>query len=301
MDALVHEFSRCGFSDELRVAWQAAMAGAAVIEPYFQSLGTADVRAKSDQAGYDLVTNADIEAEQAITHAIRQAYPAHDVLGEETFQTSDVVIGESPDLWVVDPLDGTNNFAHQLSHFGISIAYRREGATRVALILNPITGELFVAEKGLGAWRLQISSQPTITMGDTTSVATLIRCETASTDQLSDSLIGVGFYYDRGDMMRATLNAIERLFVEKIHGIRRFGTASLDLAMVGCGQFGGFFEFELSPWDYAAGKLFVEEAGGIVTTCDGGDPALRRTSILAAGRALHECLLGIVGPFLPTR
>ena len=109
-----------------------------------------------------------------------------------------------------------------------------------------------------------------------------------------ETLIGCGFYYDRGAMMQSTLDAIRDFFSRQIHGIRRFGTASLDLAQVGCGQFGVFFEYELSPWDFAAGRLFVEEAGGRVTTCRGEELPLQKTSVLASNGLLHEAALQIV-------
>ncbi len=116
---------------------------------------------------------------------------------------------------------------------------------------------------------------------------------------LTEVLVGVGFYYDRGAMMESTLAAIRDLFREDIHGIRRFGTASLDLCMVGLGMFGAFFEYELSPWDFAAGRLLVEEAGGRVTTCAGGPLGIEKSSVLATNGALHGAVLAIVGPHLP--
>ena len=107
-------------------------------------------------------------------------------------------------------------------------------------------------------------------------------------------MIAVGFYYDRGPMMRATLKAIEELFQQNIHGIRRFGTAALDLVQVGLGRFGGFFEYELSPWDFAAARLFLEEAGGRITTCTGQELPLEKTSVLASNGLIHDSMLAIV-------
>ena len=107
-------------------------------------------------------------------------------------------------------------------------------------------------------------------------------------------MIAVGFYYDRGAMMQATLSAVEALFHKQIHGIRRFGTAALDLVQVGLGRFGGYFEYELSPWDFAAARLFVEEAGGTVTNCSGAPLVLEKSSILATNSTLHPQILEIV-------
>jgi myo-inositol-1(or 4)-monophosphatase len=106
--------------------------------------------------------------------------------------------------------------------------------------------------------------------------------------------VGCGFYYDRGAMMRRTLKAIEHFFGKEIHGIRRMGAASLDLAMVGCGWFGGFFEYQLSPWDFAAGRLFIEEAGGKLTTTKGEALPISKTCVLASNGHLHEKMLEIV-------
>ena len=107
-------------------------------------------------------------------------------------------------------------------------------------------------------------------------------------------MIAAGFYYDRGPMMQATLAAIEDLFKQNIHGIRRFGTAALDLVQVGLGRFGGYFEYQLSPWDFAAAQLFVTEAGGKITTCKGGDLQLEKSTVLATNSLLHPSMLEIV-------
>ena len=113
-------------------------------------------------------------------------------------------------------------------------------------------------------------------------------------------MLAVGFYYDRGSMMRSTLDAMEELFRQNIHGFRRMGTAALDLVQVGLGRFGGFFEYSLSPWDFAAAKLFVEQSGGRVTTCTGDQVKLEKTSLLATNARLHEPMLKIVRRHQPT-
>jgi myo-inositol-1(or 4)-monophosphatase len=121
------------------------------------------------------------------------------------------------------------------------------------------------------------------------------RVRVGDESELSEVLVAVGFYYDRGAMMEATLAAICDLKRDHhIHGIRRFGAAALDLCMVGTGQLGAFFEFELSPWDFAAGRLFVEEAGGLVTTCRGEPLLLGRSSVLASNGRLHDAMLSVV-------
>ncbi len=224
----------------------------------------------------DLVTDADISAERRIAEIIRNAFPDHAVLGEEENAGSI----DAEHLWVVDPLDGTTNFAHHIPHFAVSIAYLHRGQAQCGVVWNPIRDDLFVAQRNQGAFH---NGQP-IRVGNQTS--------------MSESLIGIGFYYDRGAMMEATLAAVGDCFRKQIHGVRRFGTASLDLAHVATGLYGAYFEYQLSPWDFAAGQLIVEEAGGRVTTCNGLPLPLTRTSVLASNSLLHDEILQIVSKHL---
>ncbi len=199
------------------------------------------IRDKSAIGGktYDLVSDADIDSERAIGDYLRAHYRGHELLGEED------LVGnvDAEHLWIIDPLDGTNNFAHQIPHFAVSIAYYHQGLATVGVILNPARDELFTAVRGGGAFF----------NGERVSVD--------DSESLSRTLIGCGFYYDRGAMMRCTLAAVEEFFGNDIHGIRRFGTAALDLCQVGCGHFGGFFEYQLSPWDFAAGACSSKKPG----------------------------------------
>jgi myo-inositol-1(or 4)-monophosphatase len=263
---------------ELAVARRAAMAGGEVAAKYFRE--GCVMRGKSSATGlisYNLVSDADIQAEHAIVDVIRQAYPDHGVLGEEAHQHD----AGAEHLWIVDPIDGTNNFAHRIPHFAISIAYYRSGQAVCGAIYNPIREDWYTAVRGQGAYH----------NGREVRVA--------ASAELTEALIGVGFYYDRGAMMEATLAAIGDLFRRQIHGIRRFGTASLDLCFVAEGMFGAYFEYELSPWDFAAGRLFVEEAGGRVTTCRGELLPLGKTSVLASNGLLHEAVLAVVEGHCP--
>lgn len=224
----------------------------------------------------DLVTDADIAAERRIAEVIANAFPDHAVLGEEENQGS----ASAEHLWVVDPLDGTTNFAHHIPHFAVSIAYLHHGSAEVGVIWNPIRDDLYIARRGFGATHNGKS------------------IHTGSERSMSEALIGTGFYYDRGAVMEATLAAIGDCFRKQIHGIRRFGTASLDLAHVASGLYGAYFEYQLSPWDFAAGQLLVEEAGGTVTTCHGESLPLHRTSVLASNGFLHDEILTIVSRHL---
>ena len=262
---------------ELDVAQQAAKAGGEILAGYFGQ--GVEMRAKQD---CDFVSDADVESERAIIEVIRSAFPDHAILGEEGQATGHADVDTSSEfLWVIDPLDGTTNFAHDIPHFAVSIGFYWKSQPVLGVIFNPARRDWFHAVRDEGAFA----------NGSKVSVA-----DHAS---LSESLVGVGFYYDRGAMMEATLASIRDLFQQKIHGIRRFGTASLDLCQVGCGQFGAFFEYELSPWDFAAGRLFVEEAGGRVTNCCGNELPLAKSSVLASNGKLHDSILKIVSGNLP--
>jgi myo-inositol-1(or 4)-monophosphatase len=261
----------------LESAVEAARMGSEVLMRYFRD--GVEIRDKSSQGGstYDLVSDADVESEQVIARFLRSRYPNHELWGEEGLAGS----VDAEHLWIIDPLDGTNNFAHQLPHFAVSIAYYHRGQAAVGVVLNPARNELFTAVAGQGAFR---DGQP---------------MRVCSSQSLTRTLIGCGFYYDRGRMMRCTLAAIEEFFGNHIHGIRRFGTAALDLCYVGCGHFGGFFEYQLSPWDFAAGRLFVEEAGGRITDAQGNPLTLIKTSVAASNTHLHPVIIDITSRHHP--
>ncbi len=255
---------------ELRVAAAASMAGAKILLDYF-SRGV-EMRSKQNEAAYNLVSDADVESEQAIGLAIHQEFPSHAILGEEELEAS----VDAEHLWIVDPLDGTNNFAHRIPHFAVSIAYYQAGIAQCGIVVNPVRHDWYWAARGAGAFHNGR------------------RMTVDSASDLSQSIIACGFYYDRGAMMEATLAAIHDFFKQNIHGIRRFGTAALDFCQVADGLFGAFFEYQLHPWDLAAGRLILEEAGGKVTDACGEPLQLRKTSVLASNNALHDQCLDVV-------
>lgn len=220
----------------------------------------------------NLVTDADLEAERAIVAVIRRAFPNHAILAEEAHQ-GDVT---AEHLWVVDPLDATHNFAHGLPHFAVSIAYYRAGRAVVGVVYNPCNDDWYRATRGGGAFH---NGAP-------------VRVSQHS--RLDETMLACGFPYDRGALMEATLAAMGDLIRAEIHGIRRMGCASLDLCWVGLGWFAGFFEYRLAPWDFAAGRIFIEEAGGRVTNGLGQPLGLESASVLASNGALHDALLEIV-------
>lgn len=261
----------------LQVATEAAQIGASVTSRYFERLSSTDVELKhSGSGGANIVTTADVESEQAIVAAISKHFPDHEFLGEEGHAADT----SAPHLWIIDPLDGTNNFAHGIPQFAVSVAYYQNGKGICGVVINPVSGDLYTASVGGGAFR---NGEP---------------ANVNSHQSLSDTMLATGFYYDRGAMMRSTLGAIDSLFGKGIHGIRRFGAAALDLCAVGAGQYGGFFEFTLSPWDYAAAAIFIREAGGKITNCAGSELSLLKTSVLATNGALHEAMLDTIKPHL---
>ena len=263
--------------NEMNTALEAAQAAGIRIAQLFGQIVAVNQKTVDGQSN-GLVTQADLDAEDIILALIRENFPGHTILSEESLSDGDV---SATNLWVVDPLDGTNNFAHGIPHFSVSIAYLEKGRVTCGVVHNPLTKDWYIAGAGEGAWfngsRVSVSKHSLIT----------------------ETVAGFGFYYDRGKMMQATLNAIGELFRKQIVGVRRFGSAALDLAYVGVGRFGGYFEYELSPWDFAAGKLFVEEAGGKVTDCQGQALSVAKSSVLATNSRLHSEFLDVVSRHWP--
>lgn len=252
----------------LEVAQASAHAAANIL---LDHLGTASIDFKAEQT-HNLVTAADVAAEAAILAQIKQAFPNHQVLGEEGLSQADE---KAEHLWVVDPLDGTTNYAHQIPQFCTAISYVRSGVVEVGVVLDPSRNEMFHAVRGEGAW---LNDQP-IHVSDRS---------------LTESVIATGFYYDRGELMQRTLAAIGALFQKNIRGIRRLGSAALDQAWVACGRMDGFFEYQLSPWDYAAASLIVEEAGGRCSDRAGNRLSIGSGSLIAANSVLFDDLLSTV-------
>lgn len=221
----------------------------------------------------DFVSMADKRAEQTLVEELKKARPDWAILGEEGGEYEG---DPSKPRFIVDPLDGTSNFLHGIPHFAISIAVEEPMANgkreiTTALVYQPITDESFWAEKGKGAWlqdaRLRVSARR----------------------DLPDALIATGIpFLGHGDF--AQWSRIFGAVAPEVAGIRRFGSAALDLAWVAAGRFDGFWESALQPWDVAAGMLLVKEAGGFVTDFRGGDRAMERSEFLAANDALHSKL-----------
>ncbi len=256
------------FDKHLQVAQAAARQTGTMI---LEQLGSTSISEKNDNS---LVTEADLKAQETIIKKIRDHFPEHSIIAEEQDLSAK---SSAPDLWIVDPLDGTNNFAHSIPHFCISIAYARFGRVVAGAIFDPVRNEMFSAARDKGAF---LNGAP-------------IRVSKARS--LQEAIVVTGFYYDRGKIMRKTLRSIERLFEANIHGIRRLGSAALDLCWVACGRFDAYFEYKLSTWDFAAGMLILEEAGGRCTDQKGGRIDLNSTGVTVSNGKFHNEFLNIVG------
>ncbi len=227
-------------------------------------------RVERKAAAIDLVTEYDRRAEAHILAAIRAAYPQHAILAEESGDH-----GGSEFRWLVDPLDGTTNFAHAIPIFAVSIAVQRAGRLLAGVVYDPMRDEMFAAGAGHGA---TLNGQP-------------VRVSGAA--ELGSSLLVTGFPYDMWTNPENNL-AQFGAFAVRTRGVRRLGSAALDLAYVAAGRFDGFWELRLQPWDVAAGALLVMEAGGLVTDARGGADFLNDPSILAANPALHARMLEVL-------
>ena len=250
----------------LKVMSDAARKAARGLSRDFGELGELQVAKK---APADFVTAADLKAEQVIFEALSIARPGYGFLGEERglIEGSD-----KTHTWIVDPLDGTTNFLHAIPHFAINIALQREGAVVAAVTYNPVTNELFWAEKGKGAF-----------LNDK-------RLRVAARQKLGEAVLATGIPYLGHGSHAGFLKELHQIS-QRVAGVRRFGAAALDLAWVAAGRFDGFWERDLSPWDLAAGILLVTEAGGRVTDADGGDDILKTGAICAANLDLQPVIL----------
>ncbi|HVN90386.1 MAG TPA: inositol monophosphatase family protein [Candidatus Binataceae bacterium] len=258
--------------DEIeKVAIRAARAAGRI---HLKRLNHINVARKSN--AIDLVTEADRESEAAAIAVLQRAFPAHAILAEESGASAIT----SEHRWIIDPLDGTTNFAHGYPQFCVSIAYERRGKVQVGVILDSLRRELFVARRNGGAF---LNGKP---------------IRVTRTPKLETSLLVTGFPYDRRERRRFYL-AFWEAFMVRTHGVRRTGSAALDLAWVACGRSDGFWEFGLKPWDVAAGSLLVDEAGGRVTNMDGTSLDLAGAQILATNGRIHQEMVETIAATLP--
>ena len=248
----------------LEIATEAAIAAGEVLLNYLGNIGTATQKGRPG----DLVTVADKASEAVVLEILQRHFPTHAILAEESGKLG---LAESEYLWAIDPLDGTTNYAHQYPFFAVSIGLLIAGVPEVGVIFDPFHQELFCAAKGLGATK---NRRP---------------IQVSTTNQLSESLLVSGFAYDRHE-------TIDNNYAEFCHlthltqGVRRSGSAALDLAHVACGRVDGYWERGIAPWDISAGVILLQEAGGKVTAYDQSLLSIESGRILATNGLIHHSL-----------
>lgn len=240
----------------------------AVLKSYFE--GELEVNSKSAQI--DLVTQADLASEQLILDRIRERFPDHAILSEEAGES-----GAHDYYWVVDPLDGTVNFAHGMPHYAVSIGIRRGMETVLGVVYDPERDELFWAERGAGAYLRRRDG-------------TERRLQVSEAKSLGESLLATGFPYDRATNPANNVAEFARVIL-RVQGVRRAGSAALDLAYVAAGRYDGYWEYRMKPWDTVAGSLLVMEAGGVLSTLDGAPWDPWEDTTVAANPTLQPILV----------
>ena len=256
----------------LNIAIRAARAAGTVI---YRSMDKVDNLKITTKAANDFVSDVDRQAEMAIIDIIKKAYPDHSIKAEE----SGILDGDEKFQWIIDPLDGTTNFLHGFPQFAVSVAFKQNGRLSQAVIFNPVNQELFTASRGEGAMlndrRIRVTKQK----------------------GLEGALLGTGFPFKDQQHLDSYLATFKALF-PMTAGIRRPGSAALDLAYVAAGRMDGFWEIALNDWDMAAGALLVAEAGGLVSDFSGGEDYLETGNIVAGTPKVFKEILQTIKPHL---
>ncbi len=255
----------------LNIAVKAARRAGNLIHRAADNIDHLTVTKKSNA---DYVSEVDRAAERTIIETILDVYPTHAILAEESGAQ-----GESEYLWIIDPLDGTTNFLHGFPQYAVSIALQHNGVLTQAVIYDPTKNDLFTATRGRGAFlndrRIRVSKRA----------------------ELADSLIGTGFPYTKFDHLDAYMGILKDM-MQKTAGLRRPGSAALDLAYTAAGRYDGFYETGLKPWDIAAGCLLITEAGGLVSDLQGNDSYLRSGHLCAGNPKVFAQMLQVIAPHL---
>lgn len=223
------------------------------------------------KAKNSLVTEVDKLSEEIIINNIKQSFPSHDIFAEESGRDSE----NSDYLWLIDPIDGTTNYAHAYPFFSISIALEIKGEVKVGLVYDPVKDEMFTAEEGKGAFL----NGKAITV--------------SKSDAIEHSHVCTGFMHDSEWMVEANIKHFGN-FIRRARAVRRDGSAALDLCYVACGRFDGFWELGLNPWDTAAAVLILKEAGGLVTKFTGDEYNIYMKDILASNSIVHDQMIEIL-------
>ena len=251
----------------LNIAVKAARRAGSIITRASEDIGSLTV---NDKSYNDFVTEVDLASEKEIIRVLKASYPDHAFLGEETGLSH-----QADNIWIIDPLDGTTNFLHGFPQYCISIALEEKGEITQAVIYDPNRNDLFTATKGQGAYLNQR------------------RMRVSNKSKLKESILGTGFPFRDFQHLPVYLKIFEEV-VRGTSGVRRPGSAALDLAYVAAGWFDGFFEINLSKWDIAAGGLLVTEAGGIVSDFSEKDGWLESGNIVATNPKIHDPLIKII-------
>jgi myo-inositol-1(or 4)-monophosphatase len=230
----------------------------------------------SNKGDIDLVTESDLASEKLIIERIKSHYPRHAILAEESGETAGVelISGTSDWKWIIDPLDGTTNYAHGYPCFCVSIALENAGVIEVAAIYDPTRDEMFAAERGQGA-----------TLNGR-------RMRVSAVDELNSAMLCTGFPYNVRE--RPNFERDFARFTMAAQAVRRDGSAAIDLAYVACGRFDGFWEDGLKPWDVAAGILLITEAGGCVTDFNGNALDIYTAKVLASNGLVHDSMMQVL-------
>ncbi|HBV21778.1 MAG TPA: inositol monophosphatase [Nitrosomonas sp.] len=258
----------------LNIAVKAARRAGDIINQASRNLDLLNVSRKSHS---DFVSEVDGAAEEAIIRILRDSYPDHAILAEESGVRGNIENAEY--LWIIDPLDGTTNFLHGFPQYSVSIALKHKGVLNKAVVYNPNNNELFTASRGGGAY---LNNQ---------------RLRVSKRIRLEDCLIGTGIPFRDLTHVEAYLKIFKDV-IPRVAGIRRPGSAALDLCYVAAGRYDGFWEIGLAPWDMAAGCLMIQEAGGLVGDLEGNDTFLESGQIIAGNPKVFSQLLQIIRPHL---
>lgn len=268
IETVVNHCINSELAAQLQAACRAALVGGSIVRKLYNTPHTIDMKGV-----INLVTEADVASESAIIASLNEDVPGIDIMAEES--AGDNLQVPSDAVWVIDPLDGTTNFAHGFPFFAVSIGLLKDGVPQVGVVYCPMQDELFAACRGNGAW---LNGIP---------------IHTTTTKFLVEALVATGFPYDIHKNLDNVLGQM-RAILPKVRDIRRAGAAAVDLAYVACGRLDGFWEIDLQPWDTAAGWLLVTEAGGIVSNFSGKAYSPFAPEILAANRPLHPLLTDLL-------
>ncbi len=250
---------------EKEIAIAAAIAAGNLIKHNIGKISSVDV---DDKNPFDYVTVVDKNAEEIIINLISGEFPDHEIYAEESIKS----ITQAAPRWIIDPLDGTTNFIHGYPNSAVSIALEKKREIVLAVIYDPFRDELFFAEKGKGAY-----------LNDK-------RISVSGYTNPSDCLIATGFPFKNRNFLTMYWEVLSEIFMH-VSGIRRTGSAALDLAHVACGRFDGFWELKLSPWDVAAGSLMIEEAGGMISDFEGKKNHIWTGDVVASNGNIQKFLL----------